>query len=175
MEVFNDAENKKRYLLWYLDHCPLKWPEYISVLELITTDSRLLNVVDFVAELGNEPFAIQCSARGTSTYPFYCRLDNQYYHDPQAIIDRLKTDPPPKIKVRLSFRPTECLVETCSCDEPEQDEEEWLIADTMDELVLYLDDWEKNKAILQAEIDAALDSNDHTILKKLVAQLKEYY
>lgn len=159
----NSVKQKKDYIHWFLNF-RLKKAKAARLLLNLSHTPHLLNQVVFVNDISGKDNSILVSARGTSTFPFICRVNGLYYSDPEDAFEALLHLPEKKkLYLCLSYpeRPAtpELLAEDSEVD---------------DEMVKSLQAiWQKlaREEIMQ-EIDAALDNNDKEEFLRLTQKLK---
>ncbi len=101
--IANTLAEKREFIIWFIRTNRLKKPEASRVLDFIKDNKNLLSRVQFTNKLSNQPDALLVSAVYTNTFPFDFRLSNVNYGSVDQVIHQLKTNPPKRLAIWLSF------------------------------------------------------------------------
>ncbi len=160
----NQVKQKRDYVRWFLNF-RLKNPKAAKLLINISRTSHILDQVTFVDDITSKNNALLISARGTSTFPFLCKINGLYYSSPDDILETISQLPenePLYICLAHPERPVipEFLDTNMTVDDG--------MVKSLQQIWLNI----ARKEILQ-EIDMALDKNDEQEFLRLTRKLRQ--
>lgn len=172
----NTLAEKRELIVWFLRTNRLKKPETARILEFIRDNNHLLSRVKFTNKLSNKRDALLVSAVYTNTFPFDFRLDNVNYGSVDQVIHQLKTNPPKKLYLWLSYAsPPGCKL--CSRSEKRQVQTNYnpmaaahrMLVDA----VRTVNTKESRRESLMEKIDKSLDEKNIKDFKLLTEELQK--
>jgi len=172
----NTLAEKRELIVWFLRTNRLKKPEAARVLEFIRDSKTLLSRVQFTNKLSDKRDALLVSAVYTNTFPFDFRLDNVSYGSVDQVISQLKTNPPKRLHVWLSYvSPPGCRL--CSSSTRKQAQAVPTPASAahkmLVEAVRAVNKKESRRKDLLEKINQALDERNPREFNRLTAELRK--
>ncbi|ABO49881.1 conserved hypothetical protein [Desulforamulus reducens MI-1] len=172
----NNLAEKKELIVWFLRTNRLKKPEAARILEFIKDNKSLLSRIEFTNKLSDKKDALLVSAVYTNTFPFDFRLNNNHYGSVDEALYQLKTNPPHKLFMWLSFAsPPSCAL--CSHRNNKQvrplPNPASMAHKLLVEAVKTVNRKEAQKRTLLLEIDQSLDEKNIHKFQRLTGELQK--
>ncbi|WP_366924176.1 YpiB family protein [Metallumcola ferriviriculae] len=162
----NKLKYRQEYIQWFLNF-RLKRMRASRLLLKISQNPQLLEQVVFTDDISDKDNALQIAAKGTSAFPFICRIDGMHYSQSlEAYRAMLNLPHDEYIHICLAYPDRPSL--------PEESVHVNIEADVDGEMVQNLQYiWQHlaRQEILN-EIDHALDRKDHDEFYRLISKLR---